>query len=853
MGKPPWIYRFIQEKGAFDTPRWTGPLRLSDLQVELNSLKDPLLITEGEALAQLRTSGIELRSFNASVAESVPIQAQGDYDWDNSLYHLNLQSQGVRWQRLKEAFNEELAEALPAEALPEKISGQTELNIRLRSTPQLSHPQLEVEAIQERTEITFKDSPDPLILEPGRLYLSPEGTLSSEGLEGHWGPVNFQLTADAYLPYWNLTQQEPTYNARLVVNELPIASFRDQRAFYEQLTQQKLPELWTTEGSLDLVAELTEAKQQAIVQFNNAGFYIKRSKAPIHSINGVLAVDLKSMRAELESGFQLHYGNSAIRLSELWISQEEGDLRAEAQGTSHFTSLELNNWIGNNIYFQPTQYPWDLDAYWHLLAIAPEGRLDHPESKAHLDLASMLLSQTAPEVEAKRLLKAAKAAEQEELQNRETSSNSTPGAGQTETSDNTPLDSSAMESLRRFEPQAPHSLMESEPFSEEIVLKSRIAEALSADSALRPSFVLSEDLLAPKVQLILADPGPARMSLQAESPLSGQATSKRIEQVLEALEETSSSPSLLSKEEESPSTKGLEESTPKLPDSEEKQENKEPIIVVSEYQLEPFHQPIASFHAQADWKDSKLTLHNSNIQLVGRAEPLNLEAVIEPFSSVSREALPELVTTNTNEAESSPPKLQQTSQTKPNQPDSIPATQLQLRAWLDEPLQLPSLEPYTRKDIYHFQSGTVNTDTRILAFWPYTEKSESGKTPWDLQVLGFLKLAGISNQRLGLYQLDGGFDLEGDEVTLRLEQFEIPGTQLQLTAKAPKLQQYPLEFQNPEIEGSSFYVEGFQEFLGLLSEESLSPITDGRPPSERWLATSPGSFTFRVSKRRGRV
>jgi hypothetical protein len=212
--------------------------------------------------------------------------------------------------------------------------------------------------------------PLPFTLTPLTFKLQGLEVQPIKPVQFNWGPL--QVSGIVALNT-DKAQQRWLPNIALTLAPIPLATVQNQRSFYEPFFKQfavAYPTLWRTEGSVagQLEWQPVRKSPNAQLYLSNAGFYVPRTFAPIHGVTATFKVDLLQRTLTLPHPLFVQLGNSTILVPWLTLKNNNNQwhLGLQAQGRLH--PRELNSLLGNNWYFQPTQYPWLADSWLGLKA-----------------------------------------------------------------------------------------------------------------------------------------------------------------------------------------------------------------------------------------------------------------------------------------------------------------------------------------------------------------------------------------------------------------------------------------------------------------------------------------------------
>jgi hypothetical protein len=224
--------------------------------------------------------------------------------------------------------------------------------------------------------------PSPVVL-PKLVLQQPANsaplTLASQG--GQWGPVGFSVKGVATLPQRLSASTQWTklpHNVALTTDPIPMASLRTEASFWQPLWPQGIPSLkahpvYNAEGSMQLTAQHTHTSGSTVeVAFDDAGFYQARTFAPLHHINGQLRLALEQAQLTMPEPLNLRIGNGAAKLHSLALTPQADGWLAKAHVVGRLSELEINNLVGNNLYYQPTEFPLEADGVLELEAFWPK-------------------------------------------------------------------------------------------------------------------------------------------------------------------------------------------------------------------------------------------------------------------------------------------------------------------------------------------------------------------------------------------------------------------------------------------------------------------------------------------------
>lgn len=253
---------------------------------------------------------------------------------------------------------------------------------------------IQVSALQGRVT----QHPVPFTVTPLKFKVAGLEVQPIKPVQFNWGPVE---VAGLVALQTDKARQQWLPNVALTLAPIPLATLQHERLFYEPFFKQvalAYPTLWRTEGSVAGQLEWQPIRKPPNAQLflSNAGFYIPRTFAPIHGVTATFEVDLLQRALKLPQPLFVQLGNSTVLVPWLTLKNTNNrwDLALQAQGRLH--PRELNSLLGNNWYFQPTQYPWLADSWLGLKASwgANAGVLSHQTaSQLEANISTVLQSE----------------------------------------------------------------------------------------------------------------------------------------------------------------------------------------------------------------------------------------------------------------------------------------------------------------------------------------------------------------------------------------------------------------------------------------------------------------------------
>ena len=239
----------------------------------------------------------------------------------------------------------------------------------------------------------WQQHPIPFKLDALKLHLSQLALSHQSPLKLDWGTASVAGQVGVHPTEQNHWQ--PTVN--LALAPIPLETLKTEHLFYEPFfahLKLEYPTFWRTAGTVagDIQWDSSSNAPMAQLHLANAGFYMPRTFAPLHGVTGTFKVDILKHALSLPNPLFVQLGNSTVLIP--WLNLKntgnQWQLGLQAQGRLH--PRELNSLLGNNWYFQPTQYPWLADSWLGLNALWG-GTIDHPKSSIEANLSSVLQSE----------------------------------------------------------------------------------------------------------------------------------------------------------------------------------------------------------------------------------------------------------------------------------------------------------------------------------------------------------------------------------------------------------------------------------------------------------------------------
>ena len=367
----------------------------------------PWLHSTASAQATLSPQRLTLQTLTLEgLAKTGKATLKAVIPWQALTNHSTLASASVAWQKIPiEPFPLAFKQALTqADLQLKKLTGDTNGTLTWAGAipksvvaSDFSSPQrlgwlrpltgtIDISAIEGQWE----QHPTPFQISPLQLHLHQLALSHENPLKVTWGPASV-LGNLGFHPTQNQHWQ-PMIDLDLA--PIPLETFKTEHAFYAPiLSHLKLeyPTFWRTAGTVagDVHWNASGNAPMAQLHLANAGFYIPRTLAPLHGVTGTFQVDILKHALSLPEPLFVQLGNSTMLIP--WLNLKntgnQWHLNLQAQGRLH--PRELNSLLGNNWYFQPTQYPWLADS-WLGLKASWGGEVNHTQSNIEANLSSVL-------------------------------------------------------------------------------------------------------------------------------------------------------------------------------------------------------------------------------------------------------------------------------------------------------------------------------------------------------------------------------------------------------------------------------------------------------------------------------
>jgi hypothetical protein len=228
----------------------------------------------------------------------------------------------------------------------------------------------------------------------------------------------------------------------------------------------------------------------------------------------------------------------------------------------------------------------------------------------------------------------------------------------------------------------------------------------------------------------------------------------------------------------------------------QQQDKAKPLKELARYPLSGSSQPLATLALQLRGSLHQPRIALGELRLLGRSEPLRFQATLDA----------------------------------PSQPTHLWSNQG--RIWTDTPIALAPLATHTANETFRFESGSVVSNLQ----WQQA----------DSNPLGQLQLQAIQSAGLGIDNLEADAQFNPAKLDLTISQFKAGGSDVALAGHANLPQALPVAFNELNITGQTFYVEGFLGLLEKLSVAVMKPYKEGLPPTVRWVPERTISLPIQV-------
>lgn len=342
--------------------RAAGTVQLTQLATEVPGERGAKTrVKQGQVTLRLTEANrVELADGQAVVEGLGPVTLEGWLDLQQQQYQLQMQANRIALAETWAQLRQQLPNA--AQLPVTHLEGFGRVNLALSGKVGQHLVLHQALAQTDRVLIHVRDLPEPVVI--NQLHLTQEGSgqrLVFRNSGGHVGPVGF--TVDGWLALDDLLagrSKQPAYELVASVPQLPVQTLRENRAFWQPF----LPpgwdrEVFNTAGYLSAKAKIVPGNWQGQLQFHNAGLYIARTLAPYHGITGIVTANPQGI--QLAEPLHVNIGNGFVNVRQLQVATNRRPWSVTVLGNARLSELELNNLIGNPLYYQPTQYPIELD------------------------------------------------------------------------------------------------------------------------------------------------------------------------------------------------------------------------------------------------------------------------------------------------------------------------------------------------------------------------------------------------------------------------------------------------------------------------------------------------------------